>query len=188
MFWILYTYSIIRANIFDQMWWKLQGQSVRAVPVPQQLQLCRASRAHRSRGHRRSAHPCDPGSRNLLHTQVGTVGISDYQYDHILLDLIEPPSVTCRMLKAKQQRQQSTPQQYWRVKPRVWSFSWFSHRWESLLKIDSHFNLLWSWKGLLKPNTTCNPGVNSWFPNLLYGINEWTCLPWFQEIFYTFCK
>lgn len=107
------------------MWRKLQGQSVRGVPALQQFHLCRESRAYRSPGHRCGTHLSEPGGHNLPHTQVSTVGISDYQHDHILLDLIKPPAVTCRKLKAKKQRQQSTPQQYWRVKPRAWSPFWF---------------------------------------------------------------
>lgn len=106
------------------MWRKLQGQSVRGVPALQQFHLCGESRAYRSPGHRCCVHLSEPGSHNLPHTQVSTVGISDYQYDHILLDLIKPAAVTCRKLKAKKQRQQSTPQQYWRVKPRAWSLFW----------------------------------------------------------------
>lgn len=52
---------------------------------------------------------------------------------------------TRRVLKAKQQSQQNNQQQYWRVKPRVWSFSWSafvslsvecSMGWESLASLD----------------------------------------------------
>lgn len=103
------------------MWWKLQRQSVRAVPAVQQLHLCRESRADRSRGHRRCAHPRQRGTHNLLHTQVSGVDLT--RTTVFLMELTKPPPVTCRMLKAKQQRQQSTPHQYWRVQPRVWPLS-----------------------------------------------------------------
>lgn len=120
--------------LFHQVWWKLQRQQVWAVRAPQRHQQCRGGRFNRSPGHRGSARLSDTGCRHLLCTQVSGLFFQELarfcklQIGHLVLfwifwSLSVSLLSTCRMLKAKQQSQQNTQQQYWKVKSRVWPFS-----------------------------------------------------------------